>query len=91
MLKNKCLSGLSSGLMIFLVGCSDSAPTLIEVNAVLGASQKAIVFVEGGSFLLGDVGNENGVSFHGLAIMTSRRRCCAIDLARTLRSTTRWH
>ena len=85
MLKNKCLSGLSSDLLVFLVGCSDGAPTLIEVNAALDASQKALVFVEGGNFLLGDVGNENGTPFHGLGnndkTSTVPAYCSAVPLA----------
>lgn len=49
-------------------GCSSpEAPSDDEVAEVLDSAKSNLVFVEGGEFWLGDVGNESGVLFNPIA------------------------
>ena len=72
MLIKLLLRSMSAGsgifLIAFLAGCSaPEAPSEIEIEAVLHGAKSNLVFVEGGEFWLGDVGNESGVLFNPIS------------------------
>jgi len=51
-------------LLAFVAGCSSpQAPSDTEIEEVLTGAKRNLVFVEGGEFWLGDVGNESGAPF----------------------------
>ncbi len=59
------LNAFSAVLLGVLVGCSPSPqePSDTEIKKVMLDSKRNLVFVEGGEFWLGDVGNESGAPF----------------------------
>lgn len=51
-------------IIAFATGCSSSKDsTDVNVEEILSEAKRKLVFVEGGEFWLGDVGNEQGVPF----------------------------
>ena len=60
---------VSTMLSLALVsGCSSpEAPSEVKIEAVLNSDRSNLVFVEGGEFWLGDVGNESGVLFNPIS------------------------
>lgn len=55
-------------LLALLAGCSSpEPPSEQEIAEVLDSARRNLVFVEGGEFWLGDVGNESGVLFNPIA------------------------
>jgi len=62
------LSLLGSLTLVLATGCSSpQPPSETEIEAVLDGAKRNLVFVEGGEFWLGDVGNESGVLFNPLS------------------------
>jgi formylglycine-generating enzyme required for sulfatase activity len=58
----------SLSLSIFFVGCSSAEkPPESEIEAVLDTARRNLVFVEGGEFWLGDVGNAAGQLFNPIS------------------------
>ncbi|NWN91139.1 hypothetical protein HLV39_06505 [Marinobacter adhaerens] len=55
-------------LLALLAGCSSpEPPSEQEIAEVLSDARRNLVFVKGGEFWLGDVGNEAGVLFNPIA------------------------
>jgi len=55
-------------LLALSTGCSSpQAPSDIKIDGVLTSAKSNLVFVEGGEFWLGDVGNESGVLFNPIS------------------------
>src|SRR5690554_4909373 len=57
------------GLALISACSSPESPSEIEIEieAVLHSAKSNLVFVEGGEFWLGDVGNESGVLFNPIS------------------------
>lgn len=62
-------TAFSAWLLTFVVGCSPSSQDASDGNIeeVLLKANSNLVFVEGGEFWLGDVGNESGVLFNPIS------------------------
>lgn len=59
-----------SAILVFavLAGCSPpTAPSKNDIEAVLDDAKRKLVFVKGGEFWLGDIGDESGVPFNPLS------------------------
>lgn len=95
MLIKLLLRSMSAGsaifLFAFLAGCSASeAPSETEIEAVTQSAKSNLVFVEGGEFWLGDVGNESGVLFNPIADNNKPPKLVEIESFSILKTEVTW-
>ena len=77
--------------LVFLAGCSSpKAPSETEIEAVLQSSKSNLVFVEGGEFWLGDVGNESGELFNPIADDNKPPKLVEIESFSILKTEVTW-
>jgi len=84
-------AGSAVSFFVFLAGCSSpKAPSETEIEAVLQSSKSNLVFVEGGEFWLGDVGNESGELFNPIADDNKPPKLVEIESFSILKTEVTW-
>ena len=83
---------VSTMLSLALVsGCSSpEAPSEAEIEAVLHSAKNNLVFVEGGEFWLGDVGNESGLLFNPISDDNKPPKLVEIESFSILKTEVTW-
>jgi formylglycine-generating enzyme required for sulfatase activity len=77
--------------LALLAGCSSpEPPSEQEVAEVLDSARRNLVFVEGGEFWLGDVGNEAGVPFNPLSDDNKPPKRVELDSFSMLKTEVTW-
>lgn len=78
-------------LLALLAGCSSpEPPSEQEIAEVLDSARRNLVFVEGGEFWLGDVGNEAGVPFNPLSDRNKPPKRVELDSFSMLNTEVTW-
>ncbi|QFS86221.1 MULTISPECIES: formylglycine-generating enzyme family protein [unclassified Marinobacter] len=91
LLLRSTIAGSAISLFAFLAGCSSpKAPSEIEIEAVLQRAKSNLVFVEGGEFWLGDVGNESGVLFNPISDDNKPPKLVEIESFSILKTEVTW-
>lgn len=78
-------------LLALSTGCSSpQAPSDIKIDGVLTSAKSNLVFVEGGEFWLGDVGNESGVLFNPISDDNKPPKLVEIESFSILKTEVTW-